>query len=264
METSMGNSGAPAEALPLERGRPGIRQGKALPQILEACRQRLRGIPRTPAEANYSLQVLSEMREMGWHKSVRSRRPIDAHGDAIPWYTYPALEWLISRVRPTDVVFEFGAGNSTVWFGRHVKRVVSVESNPGWVGMVRCMTGGNVSLISRSASIKGAGSNKSRYVAALEEFEPGTFDIIAIDGEDRVACARVAPARLRSDGIIIWDDSDRPAFRPGIDYLHNQGFGRVDFYGFVSQVGVRKCTSVFFTSGARWTGVNAPLEYQGW
>ena len=106
--------------------------------------------------------------------------------------------------------------------------------------------------------------DKSPYVASLEEFEPGAFDIIAIDGMERVACARVAPARLRNDGIIICDDSDRPAFRPGIDYLHRQGFGRVDFYGFVSQVGVRKCTSVFFTTAARWALENAPLEFQGW
>jgi hypothetical protein len=65
-----------------------------------------------------------------------------------------------------------------------------------------------------------------------------------------VQCACVAPSRLRNDGVIIFDNSDRPDFAPGIEYLHTQGYGRVDFYGLISQVGAGICTSVFSKSGA--------------
>ncbi len=243
----------------------GAEKGGTLEHLLEVLRQRLRGTPRTPAELNYSLQLLSVMRKLGWHRSVRNRKPVDAGGMAIPWYTYAALEWLAPRVTATDVVFEYGAGNSTVWFGVRAKQVVSVEHDPRWLERVRSMVGGNVTLLLRSARGDEMGSGAaSPYAAAVEEFTPGSFDIIVIDGEDRVACAKTAPPYLREDGLIILDNSDRPAYRTGIEHLHKQGFGRVDFYGFASQVGTLACTSVFLKSGARWMADSVPLVFQGW
>ena len=78
-------------------------------RLLKVLQQRLRGIPRTPREVNFSLQALSVMRSLGWHRSLHEGHPVDKGGSPIPWYTYAALEWLAPRVKRTDVVFEFGA-----------------------------------------------------------------------------------------------------------------------------------------------------------
>jgi len=99
-------------------------------------RQRLRGVPLALGELNFSLQLLSQLRDKGWHKSIREKHPLDG-GQPIPWYTYPAAEWLASRVRPTDSIFEFGAGHSSVWYGRHAERVISVDDSAAWLEKVR-------------------------------------------------------------------------------------------------------------------------------
>jgi Methyltransferase domain len=265
MGTRLAGCGIKAKTIPWEPNRSAPGGKKMLDHLLNVCGQRLRGIPRTPAEVNYSLQMLSVMRELGWHKSVGVGKPVEARGTAIPWYSYPALEWLGPRVKPSDAVFEYGAGNSTVWFGCRTERVVSVEHDSRWLAQVRGMVGENVTLLSRSALPDTVtGHDESPYVASLEEFAPGSFDIIVIDGVERVACAGVAIPRLRQDGIVIFDDSDRPAFRPGIERLHEYGFGRIDFYGFTGQTGTRKCTSIFSRFGTRWTAENVPLVSQGW
>jgi len=234
--------------------------------VLGVVKQRMQGIPRSPREANYSLQMLSVMRSLGWHQSVEKGCSIDPGGRPNPWYTYAALEWLAPRVKPTHRVFEFGGGYSTVWYGGHAAEVVTVEHDRLWLDQVRTLVGSNVTLVYRHAPGDDATSEgDSPYFKAIEEYPPKNFDIIVIDGMERVRCAPVVPSHLRDDGIIIFDNSDRPSFRPGIDHLHSQGFGRIDFYGFVAGFGVRSCTSIFSRRfDSVWTSENVPMRWQGW
>lgn len=81
-----------------------------MPKVSSALRQRISGFPRTVRELNYSLQMLSVMRGMGWHRSVARDLPLAENGAPQPWYTYPALEWILPRVKRTHRVFEFGGG----------------------------------------------------------------------------------------------------------------------------------------------------------
>jgi hypothetical protein len=210
--------------------------------------------------------MLSAMRGLGWHESVGRERSIDHDGIAKPWYTYAALEWLAPRVRRTDRVFEFGGGYSTVWYGQHAAEVVTVEHDGKWLDQVRPMVGSNVTLLHRGTPGNDVTSEgESHYYSAIQEYPLNSFDIIVIDGMERIRCAPLAPSHLREEGIIVFDNSDRPNFRPGIDYLHSQGFGRIDFYGFIAGVGTRNCTSVFSKHfDARWTAENVPLIWQGW
>jgi predicted O-methyltransferase YrrM len=236
-----------------------------LDHLSKVIRQRVDGIPRTMSEVNYSLQMLAKMREQGWHDSISKREPIDENGNAVPWYTYSALEWLVPRVNQTDSVFEFGAGNSTIWYSQHAKNVVTVEHAAEWADKVKSIVGTNVTVLLRTAvEDQETIDETSPYSSTLEEYSAESFDIIVIDGMERVRCAQIAPTRLRENGIIIFDNSDRPEFKPGIDNLHQQGFGRIDFYGGIAQLGIRSCTSVFSKFNSRWTNVNAPLVFQGW
>jgi len=227
-------------------------------------RQRLKGLPRTPQQLNYSLQMLSVMRSLGWHQSIGEDRPIASDGNPRPWYTYAALEWLVPRVKRTHQVFEFGGGYSTVWYGQHAGQVITVEHNGAWLDQVRTMVGSNVTLLQRDITGNEATSEgDSEYCTAIEAYPPKSFDIIVIDGMERVRCAQTAPSRLRDDGIIIFDNSDRIPFRPGIDHLHSRGFGRIDFYGFVAQVGTLNCTSVFSKFGVTWATEAVPFVWRG-
>jgi hypothetical protein len=205
------------------------------------------------------------MRGLGWQNSLRKRRPMDKNNTPTPWYTYAALEWLTPRVHLAETVFEFGAGFSTVWYGRQVRQVVAVDHVSGWLDQVRKLVGENVTLLLRDTSASDlAVENKSPYQSALDEYPPDSFDIIVVDGMERVKCACAAPSQLRHNGIIILDNSDRPSFRPAIDFLHEQKFARIDFYDFVAQAGIRTCTSVFSRSLAKWSTLNIPIVSQGY
>lgn len=233
--------------------------------IFQVLTQRARGIPRTRKELDRSLQLLAVLRAQGWQSSARAQKPIDQNGDAIPWSRYSAVEWLKPRVKKSDVVFEYGTGYSTVWYSRHAKEVVAVEHNSRWLDRIRTLVGKNVTLLLRlSSGTEADRDGVSPYFRALEEYPPASFDIIAIDGMERVQCAYVAPSRLRNDGVIIFDNSDWPAFAPGIEYLHTQGFGRIDFYGLTSEIGTLSCTSVFSKFDGCRIKSNVPLVFQRW
>lgn len=142
--------------------------------VVKVLRQRLRGMPLTLDEFNFSLQLLSQLLDKGWHRSIRQHHPVDGGGQPIPWYTYPAAEWLAARIRPTDSVFEFGAGHSSVWYGQHAARVVSVDDSAAWLEKVRPLVGKNVELLHRVSKTGTDLSEEgdSTYAGTIAEYPP--------------------------------------------------------------------------------------------
>ena len=55
------------------------------------------------------------------------------------------------------------------------------------------------------------------------------FDIVIVDGRDRVNCLKSAIDSLTDEGVIVLDDSERKAYSAGIDNLISQGFKKIDF-----------------------------------
>ncbi|MBI4418839.1 MAG: class I SAM-dependent methyltransferase, partial [Ignavibacteriales bacterium] len=194
----------------------------------------LQGIPQTYRELERSLTLLSVLRGIGWQRSIRMRGPVDAHGREIPWFSYPAIDWLESRIKPTHKVLEFGAGHSTLWFARKAAHVTSVEHDARWADKLRGRVPRNVTLIPR---------NEANYVVAAGK---GTFDVIVIDGIRRTECAQWAAKHVTRSGLIIFDNSDRPEDTAGIELLMKRGMYRIDFVGLLPQYGRMNCTSVFF------------------
>ena len=52
----------------------------------------------------------------GYNKTLQQQKPIDASGAAIPWYTYPAMEFIEQFDFSEKKIFEWGSGNSSVYF----------------------------------------------------------------------------------------------------------------------------------------------------
>lgn len=162
--------------------------------------------------------------EHGWLLSRRRGLPVDRDGMPLPWYTYPAIAFLVNRL-PADIdVFEYGCGYSTLWWMRRARSVVSVEHAGSWAETIRRMVNENVQLIEVPAG------QDEIYATTIESTEK-LFDVVVIDGENREACLKIVPNYLKSEGIVILDNSERPAYREEILRLHNEGFRRVDFTG---------------------------------
>jgi hypothetical protein len=177
----------------------------------------------------------------GWVSSYNSRRPEDADGNPLPWYTYAAISFLEPLVSDGLSVFEFGSGNSTLWWAERARRVTSVEHNPEWGAIMEDRLPPNVAY--RQVPL----SRDGEYCRVAER-EEGPFDVIVIDGRDRNNCALHSLSALAPDGVIIWDNSERDEYEPGYAFLGDHGFRRLRFSG-MGPVNARPWeTSVFYRS----------------
>lgn len=176
--------------------------------------------------------------DKGWFKSYRTKKSINQKEEAIPWLTYPFLDFIEQRLQKEMELFEYGCGNSTLWFSQRVKKVYSVEHNKDWYNIVR-------KKIPHNCSLKLKKLNSEEYVSSSSKNNI-KFDIIIIDGRKRVECIKKSINNIKYNGIIILDNSERKIYEDGINYLLNHEFKKLDFYG-MSPIGARtSCTSVFY------------------
>ena len=175
----------------------------------------------------------------GHLRSARVYQSLDADGEPVPWYTYPAIEFL-KQFDFSDIrVFEYGAGNSTLFWSRRAREVVSVEDEEGWFEQMRSRLPANCTLVHEP--------DLHRYVDVINHHEGG-FDIIVVDGPGRgftrMKCARAALRHLRPGGLVILDNSDwlpeTAAVLREVDLLE------VDMSGFAPIAAQTQTTSFFF------------------
>ena len=73
----------------------------------------------------------------GQKKSIQQKKPISFNGGPLPWYTYPAIEYLGQFYLRNMTVFEFGSGFSSLFWAKRAKKIVSVEHDKEWL---KCVT----------------------------------------------------------------------------------------------------------------------------
>ena len=50
----------------------------------------------------------------------------------LPWITYDSIKILDDLISKNDIGVEFGSGNSTVWLGKRMHSLTSVEHDKKW------------------------------------------------------------------------------------------------------------------------------------
>ncbi len=178
--------------------------------------------------------------EFGYDKSFLSQQAIDAHGDPIPWYTFPAIEYLNQFDYRKARIFEYGSGNSSKWWGKRARNIISVENDKQWYDK-------QISNLLENQKIIFANEPESYAKSILTE---GMFDIIIIDGVYRDLCAKHCLKSLNKNGMIIFDNSDRVSqfqeYYDAFQFLSPLGLFQIDFYGKAPIIKYTHCTSVFF------------------
>lgn len=162
---------------------------------------------------------------------------IDEKGEPLPWYTYPAIEYLSGLDFSQKTVFEFGCGNSTLYWSARAKQVTAVEHDQGYFEYIGGRASRNVTLIHES--------DTAAYQSAIER-SGARWDVIVIDGVTRTrsGCAALAVDRLAPGGLIILDNSDW--FPETARFLREQGLLQVDMHGIVPRGKDTSTTSLFF------------------
>src|SRR5262249_2843962 len=80
-----------------------------------------------------------------WRSSLRMSAS-SANGEPIPWYTYPAIDFLAQRHFQDRHVLEFGGGQSTRWWSNRARSVFTIEEDPAWAARIREQAAGNVTV----------------------------------------------------------------------------------------------------------------------
>jgi len=132
--------------------------------------------------------------------------------DCLPWLPYEAIIWLLLHTQPSNTIFEWGGGASTLFFRRRGHQVTTVEHNVGWA---------------KIAGVEPVWKRSPGYVAALDR----PYDIVLVDGRRRDECFARAIPFVRK--CLVLDDSDRPEnarleslVPAGWTTLHIDGKGR--------------------------------------
>jgi hypothetical protein len=60
-------------------------------------------------------------------------RPIHS---GLPWFTFGAIDFLNTYIRPYHTVFEYGCGGSTIFFAARAASIECVEHNRAWATSV--------------------------------------------------------------------------------------------------------------------------------
>lgn len=161
--------------------------------------------------------------DVGWFKSFKKKTAIDKDGNPIPWLPYPVIEFLEKRLDKNMSVFEYGCGASTTWFCSKVKDIISCEHDKDWYEHVTQSSSENAKILYRNV-------DNGEYSKEILNYKK-QFDIIFVDGRDRVNCIKNSLDALKDDGIIILDDSFREEYSDAVDFLFKNNFKLIEISG---------------------------------
>lgn len=189
--------------------------------------------------------------DLGQWQSIKKEIPIDKENNPIPWYTYPAIEYLKQLDFTNKTIFEWGSGYSSLFWAKRAKEVVSVESDKKWFNIINKNKFNNLKIIFCE--------KKDDYIKAIIN-QNKKFDVIVIDGEYRYECAKNAIKCLADGGMIILDNSDW--FPKTIEILRSYGLIQIDFNGFGPINNYTWTTSIFLSKNFNFK-INQPQPIGG-
>ena len=185
----------------------------------------------------------------GHFTSSIKNRSLNKFNKPIPWYTYPCIDFIDKIDFSKKKILEFGAGQSTLWWGNKSKKVLSFENDMLWFEKINSQKNFNteVVFINNKNDIETGTINNNK----IKNYCP---DVIIIDGGiNRYTSLKISLKYIKNDGIVIIDNSegyyekeDKFKIYPMLNYLQKKNYQRIDFYGYAPGVILPHTTSLFF------------------
>lgn len=171
----------------------------------------------------------------------------------VPWIVFKAKDWMDNYLKKDMNVFEYGSGGSTLYFSKKAKSIVSVEHNKTWYEEVfnvifkeeitnckyfliepkksllaKVLPYGSKTYISKTF-LEYKGFSFKDYVKKIDNFPDDHFDLVFIDGRSRASCIKHSIRKIKKDGFLVLDNSERDLYRSSMEQLNK--FKRIDFFG---------------------------------
>lgn len=205
--------------------------------ILQKVKNKLFGKPVILTPDDIRLQSLNRILDegLGHRRSFQLQKPVNADGNPLPWFTYPAIEFLQQLDLSQLSILEWGIGNSSLFFSKRCKTIFSVEHNKEWFDLISGSMPANAQAVLAS---------ETEY-QNIPYQQNQKFDIIVVDGINRAACVLTAVNLLKETGFIIFDNSER---NPELcDYLRQNNLIEIDFHGYGPVNSYTWTTSLFLS-----------------
>ena len=160
-----------------------------------------------------------------------------------PWTSPASIEIFDNFLDKNKIGFEWGSGSSTVFFAKRLQKLVSVEHNKKWFQKVSDqIKENNLKNIDyhfveinypekhldkdgfQVAFTETQTNAYKDYFSLIDQYPDEYFDLILIDGRARVKCGEHAIPKLKSGGLLVLDNSERPRYNSLKEALINWPF----------------------------------------
>lgn len=154
-----------------------------------------------------------------------------------PWTSQAAVRTFEQLLNNQMKGFEYGSGNSTLFFAKHLGHLTSVEHNAMWYNQIKGkmkemnLTNVDYHHIPADLEIKKhtyafykdypltesdfqVRREYHDYFSFVCRYPDQHFDFIMVDGRARVECCLNAIPKLKRGGIFVLDNSDRDRYAP--------------------------------------------------
>lgn len=152
-------------------------------------------------------------------------------------------------------VFEYGSGNSTIFWASRAKEVISVEHDELWHNKMKqeFLKQGftNIKYILSQAAqdpdfanklpenpsgyissdTNYAGKKFESYVKQIDHYPDNYFDFIIVDGRARPSCVLHALQKLNLNGYLVLDNTERKHYDTAIQLMSTNNWKKWSFYG---------------------------------
>ena len=184
-----------------------------------------------------------------WKQSFRAGR--NSVVDELPWLNLPALQYLKKNITQTFKIYEYGGGGSTLFFCARAAEVVTVEDHQEWFSTLT-QTVKNKSYNNwqgRFISPETVEGNPNRshenpadfksgakglehlsfekYAKSIHDFPENYFDLVLVDGRARPSCIQEAMPHLKSGGLLVVDNTERPYYLAPFRSILAEGYEKI-------------------------------------
>jgi hypothetical protein len=205
-------------------------------------------------EQGYSISIWDLIRFFpSWlHSQNKEVSPLM---DQVPWLTFAAIQFLEKHLTQNMRVYEYGAGGSTLFFAARVSEVVSVEHDPVWTSKVNTLVDSyqyknvKICLVKPTPQANRADPKSSDpnaycsalkkyteysfqdYASSIDDYPDEYFDLVFIDGRARPSCCKHSLSKVKQNGFILLDNSERIHYAYIHETLDRRGWKKFCFGG---------------------------------
>lgn len=152
----------------------------------------------------------------------------------LPWITFQAINFLEKELKAGNTVFEFGGGGSSLFFLEKGCRVITVEHHDTWFREISAHIKKSrfghqwqgffikpeekVYPVNQDAAdplayysmhTDHANDTFKAYASKIDDEADSSLDIVLVDGRVRPSCILHAIPKIKSNGLLIIDNTER-------------------------------------------------------